>query len=70
VSRIGDEANRIAKMFESIRGRQPAPNADQASRPAADPLARLIVTDLLVITAGFLLMVVAVVLTVEGLSLN
>jgi hypothetical protein len=57
-------------MFETIRGRQPAPNADQASRPVADPLARIIVMDLLVITAGFLLMVVAVVMTVEGLSLN
>jgi hypothetical protein len=57
-------------MFESIRGRQPAPKADEADRSVADPLAKLIVTDLLVITAGFLLMVVAVVLTVEGLSLN
>ncbi|HUC64292.1 MAG TPA: hypothetical protein VMA53_02610 [Stellaceae bacterium] len=57
-------------MFESIRGRQPAPNADEAGRPLADPLAKIIVTDLLVITAGFLLMVVAVILTVEGLSLN
>lgn len=57
-------------MFESIRGRQPAPNADQADRPVADPLAKIIVTDLLVVTAGFLLMVVAVVLTVEGLSLH
>jgi hypothetical protein len=57
-------------MFETIRGRQPAPDADQAGRPVADPLARLIVMDLLVITAGFLLMVVAVVMTVEGLSLN
>jgi hypothetical protein len=57
-------------MFETIRGRQPAPHADQAGRPVADPLARLIVMDLLVITAGFLLMVVAVVMTVEGLSLN
>jgi len=57
-------------MFEIIRGRQPAPNADEAGRPAADPLARIIVMDLLVVTAGFLLMVVAVVMTVEGLSLN
>jgi hypothetical protein len=57
-------------MFESIRGRQPAPNADEADRPVADPLAKIIVTDLLVVTAGFLLMVVAVVLTVEGLSLH
>jgi multisubunit Na+/H+ antiporter MnhC subunit len=57
-------------MFETIRGRQPAPNADEAGRHAADPLARIIVMDLLVITAGFLLMVVAVVLTVEGLSLH
>jgi hypothetical protein len=57
-------------MFESIRGRQPAPNADEAVRPVADPLAKIIVTDLLVVTAGFLLMVVAVVLTVEGLSLH
>ena len=57
-------------MFKTIRGRQPAPDADRADRPVADPLARLIVMDLLVITAGFLLMVVAVVMTVEGLSLN
>jgi hypothetical protein len=57
-------------MFETIRGRQPAPNADRARRPLADPLARVIVMDLLIVTTGFLLMVVAVVMTVEGLSLN
>jgi hypothetical protein len=57
-------------MVESLRGRQPAPSADEADRPVADPLARIIVTDLLVVTAGFLLMVAAVVLTVDGLSLH
>jgi UPF0716 family protein affecting phage T7 exclusion len=57
-------------MFEIIRGSRSAWNADRASRRGADPVARTIVTDLLITTAGFLLMVAAVVLTVDGLSLH
>jgi hypothetical protein len=57
-------------MFETIRGGRSARNAGKADRRGADPLARTIVMDLLITTSGFLLMVVAVVLTVEGLSLN
>ena len=57
-------------MFETIRGGRSARNAGKAERRGADPLARTIVMDLLITTSGFLLMVVAVVLTVEGLSLN
>jgi hypothetical protein len=57
-------------MFETIRGGRSARKARKADRRGADPLARTIVMDLLITTSGFLLMVVAVVLTVEGLSLN
>ncbi len=58
-------------MLESIRGSRPEPGvgASRRRRPA-DPLLKAIALDLLITTGGFLLMVVAVVLTAQGLSLN
>jgi hypothetical protein len=37
---------------------------------SGDPLARQILWDVLITTAGFVMVVVAVVLTVQGLSIN
>jgi hypothetical protein len=53
-------------MFEFFRGRTSKRDFDETG----DPLAKTIVMDLLITTAGFLMMVVAVLLTVDGLSLN
>ena len=57
-------------MLDSIRGNRSDRNVDAARRRPADPLLKPIVMDLLITTAGFVLMIVAVVLAVQGLSLN
>lgn len=57
-------------MFETLRGGASKRTFGKSRHEPADPLARTIVMDLLITTAGFLMMVVAVVLSVEGLSLN
>ncbi|HXY99350.1 MAG TPA: hypothetical protein VEI03_05085 [Stellaceae bacterium] len=58
-------------MLDSIRGSKLDSVAGAARRQQpTDPLLKAIVRDLLIVTGGFLLMVVAVVLTAQGLSLN
>jgi hypothetical protein len=58
-------------MSDSIRDSTPERRVDAAHRRRpADPLFKTVVLDLLITTGGFLLMVVAVVLTAQGLSLN
>ena len=58
-------------MLDSIRGSWSEPRVDAAHRrQPADPLLKTVALDLLLATGGFLLMVAAVVLTAQGLSLN
>lgn len=58
-------------MLDSIRRSEPDSAAGTAGRQQpTDPLLRVIGLDLLLTASGFLLMVVAVVLTAQGLSLN
>ncbi|HZB92992.1 MAG TPA: hypothetical protein VE397_16205 [Stellaceae bacterium] len=57
-------------MFDIIRGSRSAQGAGEARRREADPLARTIVMDLLITTAGFLLTVVAVVVAVQEMAVN
>jgi hypothetical protein len=58
-------------MFETIRGYRSGRNVGEARRRrSTDPLVKTIVMDILITTTGFLLMVVAVLLTMQGLSLN
>ncbi len=56
-------------MVDSIRGSRPE-HGFGARRHPTDPLLKAIVFDLLVTTGGFVLMVAAVVLAAQGLSLN
>lgn len=56
-------------MFDSFRGSRSEPGLGTARRPT-DPLLKAIAIDLLVTTGGFVLMVTAVVLAAQGLSLN
>jgi hypothetical protein len=56
-------------MFDSFRGSRPEPGLGAAPRPT-DPLLKTIALDLLLTTGGFILMVTAVVLAAQGLSLN
>ncbi len=56
-------------MFDGLRGMAER-RSDAAGRGAGDPLARTILLDLLITSAGFLMVVVAVVLAVQGLSVN
>jgi hypothetical protein len=58
-------------MIEIIRGYRSGRNVGEARRGRpTDPLIKTIVLDVLITTAGFVLMVVAVLLTMHGLSLN
>jgi hypothetical protein len=58
-------------MLDIIRGHRSGRNVVEARRRLPpDPLVKTIVMDVLITTTGFLLMVVAVLLTVQGLSLN
>jgi hypothetical protein len=54
-------------MFETIRS---SGLGEVRRRRATDPLVKTIVMDILITTTGFALMVVAVLLTVQGLSLS
>jgi hypothetical protein len=56
-------------MFDSIRGSR-SEHGTGARRLPTDPLLKTIAFDLLVTTGGFALMVAAVVLAAQGLSLN
>lgn len=56
-------------MFDSIRGSRLEPGLGAARRPA-DPLFKAIALDLLVTTGGFVLVVTAIILAAQGLSLN
>jgi hypothetical protein len=57
-------------MFDNIRSRSPGPRLGVRRRDDMDPLLKSILFDLLITTCGFASIVVAVVLTVQGLSLN
>ncbi|MGO8915831.1 MAG: hypothetical protein ACLQJR_07985 [Stellaceae bacterium] len=57
-------------MWDGIRAGRPGRSVGDARRRPMDPLLKSIVMDLLITTGGFLLTVVAVVLAVQGLSLN
>jgi hypothetical protein len=58
-------------MLEIIRGCRPGRNVgDARRRQPTDPLVKTIVFDVLITTTGFVLMVVVVLLTMQGLSLN
>lgn len=57
-------------MFEIIRYGRSARTAGEERRRGADPLARTIVLDLLITTAGFLLTVIAVVVAVQEMAVN
>jgi hypothetical protein len=58
-------------MLGIIRSHRSGQNMSEArGRRPTDPLIKTIVMDLLVTTTGFLLMVGAVLLTVQSLSLN
>jgi hypothetical protein len=56
-------------MFDTLRSGA-AGRRDGADQRGSDPLAKTIMLDLLITTAGFLMVVVAVVLAVEGLRLS
>jgi hypothetical protein len=55
-------------MFETIRGYRSERNVG-AARPT-DPLLKDVVMDVLITTTGFVLLVVAVLLALQGLSVN
>jgi hypothetical protein len=57
-------------MLETIRGYGSRRNAGAARRRPTDPLVKTIVMDVFITTTGFLMVVVAVLLTVQGLSLS
>jgi hypothetical protein len=57
-------------MLETIRGYGSRRNVGAARRRPTDPLVKTIVMDVLITTTGFLMVVVAVLLTVQGLSLS
>jgi hypothetical protein len=57
-------------MFEALRGGATGRKGDAARHRPGDPLAKTILFDLLITTAGFLMTVVAVVAAVQGLSLH
>jgi hypothetical protein len=57
-------------MFDAIRGHESGRNIGATRRRPTDPLVKTIVMDILITTTGFVLMVVAVLLTMQGLSLN
>jgi hypothetical protein len=57
-------------MFDTIRDRESGRNIGATRRRPTDPLVKTIVMDILITTTGFVLMVVAVLLTMQGLSLN
>jgi hypothetical protein len=58
-------------MLEIIRGYGSGRNVGEVRRGRpTDPLVKTIVMDILITTTGFALMVVAVLLTMHGLSLN
>ena len=57
-------------MWESIRGTSPGRKVATARRRPVDPPLRLILMDLLVTSCGFVLMVAAVIIAVQSLSLN
>jgi hypothetical protein len=58
-------------MLDIIRGHGAERNIGEARRRrATDPLVKTIVMDVLITTTGFVLMVIAVLLTMQGLSLN
>jgi hypothetical protein len=57
-------------MFDTIRGCESGRNIGATRRRPTDPLVKTIVMDILITTTGFALMVVAVLLTMQGLSLN
>jgi hypothetical protein len=57
-------------MFGILRSGASGQQGDAAEGRGRDPLAKAIILDLLITTAGFLMAVAAVVLTVEGLSLH
>jgi hypothetical protein len=58
-------------MLEITRGDRSRRRVDQARRRGpTDPMVKTIVMDMLITTAGFLLMVAAVLLVAQGLSPN
>ncbi len=58
-------------MFETIRGYGLGRTVGEMRRGRpTDPLVKTIVMDILITTTGFALMLVAVLLAVEGLSLS
>jgi hypothetical protein len=57
-------------MFDTIRGHESGRTIGATRRRPTDPLVKTIVMDILITTTGFVLMVVAVLLTMQGLSLN
>jgi hypothetical protein len=57
-------------MFDTIRGRESGRNIGATRRRPTDPLVKTIAMDILITTTGFVLVVVAVLFTLQGLSLN